>query len=308
MFTVESIHHSKYELADYLEYKALSCSEGACSIESLRSSLSASEDEIDINGTEEGDDLVLAKLQEALTYCSVRKTAITGYPCVVSANSLSVKESIERNAYFYYFLLLSTRLDMQKEKVQGGKDATEVFERLSRCIAFEYLGPHSQCEVFGTSIRGSFKNKVNTILQELHIPGEYREPYGGTGHHRDGGIDFVAWIPFADKKDSQVIAIGQCKTGNTWEVYLKKVDFFAIYSTEQPYVEPVHMFFLTEDFENHKWEERSKSAGIVFDRRRILEYLPADISRFDDTLEEDIAGWVDAAMEYIREADRVISS
>jgi len=300
MFKLDNIHHSKYELADFIEYEAFSCADGSCSIESLRSRLSAPEDEIDINGTEEGDDLVLAKLQEALLYCSERKFAFRGYPCKISTNSLTINDSFDCKAYYYYFLLLSNRLNMRSENVQGGIDATKMFERLCRCVASEYLGPYSKCVIFGTAVKSPFKDKVNDILNKLHISGKYKEPFGGTGHHKDGGVDLVAWIPFLDNKDSQLIAIGQCKTGDSWEVFLKKVDFFSNYSTKQPFVEPVYMFFVTEDFGQYKWEERSKSAGLLFDRRRILEYLPKDINKFDETLEADIIKWVNNAMAFVR--------
>ncbi len=300
MFDIDNIHHSIFELADFVEYNALSDSEGSQSIEALRSRLSAPEDELVISGTEEGDDKVLTKLKEALTYCSSRSNSFTIYPFDVNVNSLNAKNTEGLKSYCYLFLLLANRLDMRKENVQGGKDATELFERLCGCVASEYFGSHSKCEVFGTSVEGPFKDKVNDILKKMHISGEYKEPFGGTGHHRDGGVDLVAWIPFSDNKDSCLIAIGQCKTGDTWEGYLKKVDFFLNYSTAIPLVDPLYMFFVTEDFGSYKWEERSRNAGLLFDRKRILEYLPAEIGKYDNNLEADIIAWVTAAKEYIQ--------
>ena len=57
---------------------------------------------------------------------------------------------------------------------------------------------------------------------------------------------------------------------------------------------------MTEDFGNYKWKERSKAGGILFDRRRILEFLPADINTIDAQLNADIHTWVNAALQYIR--------
>ena len=63
---------------------------------------------------------------------------------------------------------------------------------------------------------------------------------------------------------------------------------------------PIYFFFVTEDFGEYKWEERSKDAGVLFDRRRILEFIPTDIYSIDAQLDADIHTWVNAALQYIR--------
>ena len=302
MFIINNINHPFFEIADYIEFCALKNSDGTCSIAGLRAALSAPEDEIDINGTEEGDDAVLNKLSEAFVKNSERNTVFGGYPFTINTNSLSYKSELTRKEAYYVFLLLANRLNMQKENIQGGQNATDLFERLCRCVISEYLGGHCKCEVFGTSVHDlpRFKIKVNDILDKMDLLGHYKEPFGGTGHHKDGGIDIIAWLPFEDRKDSQLIALGQCKTGSHWEQLLKKTDFFSNYTTYIPYVNPIYFFFVTEDFGIYKWEERSKDAGVLFDRRRILECIPADISSIDAQLDTDIHTWVNAALQYIR--------
>lgn len=300
MFKINDIKHPSFEIADYIEFCALKNSDGTCSIAGLRAALSAPEDEIDINGTEEGDDAVLNKLSKALVMNSERKTVFGGYPFNISMNSLSCKSELTRNDYYYIFLLLANRLNMQSEKIQGGQNATDLFERLCRCVISEYLGGHCKCEVVGTN--GSFEIKVNEILNKMDLKGYYREPDGGTEHHKDGGVDIIAWLPFEDRKDSQLIALGQCKTGTNWEPFLKKNVFFKTYTTCLPYVDPeyLYFFFVAEDFGKYKWEERSRAAGVLFDRRRILACIPVDISSIDAQLDADIHTWVNAALQYIR--------
>ena len=190
---------------------------------------------------------------------------------------------------------------MKKERVQRCLDATELFERLCCLVAKSYLGEHAHCELFGTSIKESFEEKVKKILTKLHIKGEFKNPLGSTGLQKDGGIDLIAWIPFNDNKDSQLIALGQCKTGSNWEELMKKVAFFQNYSTLQPFVEPEYMFFVAEDFGMHKWEERSRSCGIIFDRIRIMEFLPVNIKEIDAPLFKDVKSWVEGAIVYLKE-------
>lgn len=298
MFCIDSINHPIYILADFLEFQALY--NGKCALNDLRSLLSASEDELDINGIEEGDDKVLNKLQEALLYCSRRKKEFCNYPFVINEQSISLSLNINDKELVYLFLLLVNRMNMQQERIQGGKNATELFEHLCRLDALNYFGNHAKCEVFGTAVSGNFKDKVNSLLSKLNIRGVYKQPFGGTEHQKDGGVDIVTWIPFKDNKGSQLIALGQCKTGSNWEYLMKKVDFFDNFSTERPFVDPIYMFFVSEDFGTYKWEQYSRSCGILFDRKRVMELVPDNIKEVNSVLFSDIQLWVFATMDYIR--------
>ena len=300
MYNIENINHTVFELADFLEYKSIINDSNTCSLSDLRAFLSAPDDEIDIKGVEEGDDKVIKKLQEALGRCSIRQLEYAIYPFFANQNSISCKLTLEDNNVFYIFLLLANRLNMQKESIQSNLDATKLFERLCCLVAKSYLGEHSICEILGTSIKGTFEQKVKDILMKLHIKGEFKNPLGSTGLQKDGGIDLIAWIPFKDSKDSQIIALGQCKTGSNWEQLMKKIAFFQNYSTLQPFVEPEYMFFVAEDFGMHKWEERSRNCGIIFDRIRIMEFLPANIKEIDASLFNDVKSWVEGAIINLR--------
>lgn len=298
MFNIENIHYPIYILADFLEYQALI--RGKCALSDLRSLLSASEDELDIGSIEEGDDKVLNKLQEALLYCSRRREEFNDYPFIVNEQSISLSSTISDKELLYLFLLLVNRMNMQRERIQGGKNATELFEYLCCLDALNYFGERAKCEVFGTAEVGKFEEKVNNLLEKLHIRGFYKQPLGGTEQQKDGGVDIVAWIPFNDNKDSQLIALGQCKTGSNWELLMNKIDFFDNFSSERPFVDPVYMFFVSEDFGSYKWEQRSRACGLLFDRKRVLEFAPANIKELRPMLYGDIQTWVFAAIDFIR--------
>lgn len=287
---------SVFELSDFMECKSLFSASKKCSISDLRASFSAPDDELDINGTEEGDDRVISKLQDALGHASERYIQFSYYPFRIDRNSIESTVSLDSVDLIYVFLLFANRLNMQTNRIKGGQDATELFERLCRIVAMNYLGEHSVCEILGTSIDDSFEDKIKKILKVLNISGIFTSPLGSTGRQKDGGIDLVAWIPFKDKKDSQLIALGQCKTGSNWEPLMKRVSLFQNFSTKQPIMEPIYMFFIAEDFGSHKWEERCRSCGILFDRRRILEYIPSNLKEIYPQLFSDIKMWVTHAM------------
>ena len=148
MFSIENVNHSTFKLADYLEYRAIANADGYISIASLRAPLAAPDDEVDIDGTEEGDDNVTNKLNEALNDCASRSTLFgNDYPFVTEQNVVRLKEPLSAKWYVYLFLLLANRLNMNQEKMQGGKDATKIFESLCQFVAKNYFGDACCCEV-----------------------------------------------------------------------------------------------------------------------------------------------------------------
>lgn len=297
---VPSIHNDKHELADVIEWNALEHPTHCSSIAALRSAFSAPDDEFRINGVEEGDDRAVANLLEAQQECSVRGITITvRYPFRIEGDAcFLLLEEDNRNfsKWVYLFLLMVTRMNMQTEKVQGGLDATKIFERLCSQVIREYLGEHSKSRVIGTARSEGFKEKFTSLLKNLNIDGECKEPLGCTGAMKDGGIDVVAWIPFADQKDSQLIALGQCKTGTTWHDKIQKSKIFPNFSTRQPMTDIVDFYFVAEAIGIYKWEETSRKGGILFDRIRIMEYLPNQI---DENLKADIVRWLNSTFEKI---------
>ena len=127
---------------------------------------------------------------------------------------------------------------------------------------------------------GTFKQKVEQVINNLNLTSSFKTPLGSTGRQKDAAVDVVAWIPFADKKDSQLIAIGQCKTGTHWESMLTSTQpkvFFESHFTGLPFADVERLFFVSESYGIDRWEERSRKAGIMFDRTRIMEFIPSNM-------------------------------
>lgn len=298
MFNRPNITDTQSLVADFIEYLCIIKDE-AVSSQGLRALFSISDDEIDNNGIDSSDDASVNILDEAIIECVTRsKCCIGRYPFSCEANSIYLTNNPDNNQYkeIYTFLLLATRLNMNSQRMQGGHDATKLFERLCAIVAKEYFGVHSKVQIFGTSEEGSFKEHVDQLLSDTHIDATYKKPLGSTGKQKDGNLDIVAWIPFADNKDGQMIAMGQCKTGENWESKLTELQpsaFFTSYTTGAPYAEVLRLFFIAESFGILKWAERCLAGGVLFDRTRIIEYLPSNIN---EQLLKDIMEWNNAAV------------
>src|SRR5690606_22471282 len=85
---------------------------------------------------------------------------------------------------------------------------------------------------------------------------------------------------FKDQQPSKLIAFGQCKTGTSWVEKLSELNTEAFCKTwfiKQPVLTPVRMFFTAQYFPREIFRVRANEAGLVFDRFRILDYLPDKI-------------------------------
>jgi hypothetical protein len=115
-------------------------------------------------------------------------------------------------------------------------------------------------------------------------------------HAKDGGLDAVAWVPFADSLPGQLIVFAQCKTGTSWRdstTQLQPGDFIRMWIDGNVLVIPLKAFCVSEAVDRSRWEEYSISAGILFDRCRLVEFS-GGIS--DETISE-IRTWTMAAKE-----------
>ncbi|MCI0470143.1 MAG: hypothetical protein L0Y73_00630, partial [Candidatus Aminicenantes bacterium] len=66
----------------------------------------------------------------------------------------------------YKFLLFTTRLDMQKERIQNDIDGALLFEELSEYIGKNYFGEGAESYLFGTASRKSnFQDKVTDLIK-----------------------------------------------------------------------------------------------------------------------------------------------
>lgn len=291
-----------YELADYLEFLCLLNEEEYSIVNALRQ-IDYISDETD-SDQEIEDDVLFDNLQSALSEIDRRRTACRGrYPFDTKQNGIVLCECEEEYELIYKFLLLSTRLNMNDNKIAGGVDGTALFEQLSSLVAGEYFGERSHHKVFGTGVTGGFREKVKDLIKDLGEGDDYNDPECSTHDEKDGGVDVVVWKPFADKYKGKLIGLGQCKTGTCWRNEVGRLNpeiFCSSYLKKQPISKPVGMFFVAEIFRNN-FETISRNAGILFDRCRIMDFLPEQEKIPKDLLDK-ISLWVEGSMPNVRAA------
>jgi hypothetical protein len=95
-----------------------------------------------------------------------------------------------------------------------------------------------------------------------------------------------------------LIGFGQCKTGTSYESHrrdLRPEDFCKKWIQIPFNQDPIRLFFIADVLERGKFWKRSLDSGIMFDRIRIMDFLPNNI---DNTLEQNICAWSQDAVNF----------
>ncbi|MGH2647785.1 MAG: hypothetical protein ACRDE8_09475 [Ginsengibacter sp.] len=287
------------EFTDFIEWECIK-NERIAVREVLRPILFIN-DEINFDGIEDEGDMLLNKIDDVLAEMDRRNKASNNkYPFITKNKGYTVEiKSKGVNYWIYSYLLLSTRLDMKKNKIFSSIDGTEILEHLSSLIAKEYFGERTESEVFGTAAEMAlFEDRVNFICQRI---GEGHSFLNRNNNHvraQDDKLDIVVWKNFSDGNKSKLIGFGQCKTGTSWDdqatIELQPRDFCERWMMDTPIHSPLKMFFSSQYFPLDFYS-KAKNAGIVFDRFRILDYVPRKIN---GSLLNDIANWTSQAIEF----------
>lgn len=293
---IPTLRTSSQDWADFAEYKALK--RGSIALLDLIKFPLMLSDEITVNGIEDDSDKFINKADEIATEIKRRSKITRGqYPFKLSNRDymLDYIPSEDSFNYVYRFLLLSTRLKMKSDKINNGLDGTQLFEKLSAEVALAFFGENAKVDLLGTSKSnvGGFREKLNEIVKNIGEGGKIHENEGF--RPQDDNIDVIVWKGFSDKQASQMIAFGQCKTGTSWQHMLSELNtdaFCKTWFSEQPVITPLRMFFCSQYFPREIWRPRANEAGLVFDRFRIIDYLPADLS---EELLKNIKTWSIAA-------------
>lgn len=282
---------SKPEIVDFMEFQSVVSADKRYSLTSLLTTLGiGTDDALD----EDANLQQTSSMEEAFSEIDDRKKkSHNKYPFYSTGSAIVLDESVSdciRDVYV--FLLLSTRVNMNQYKIQKGIDGTELFEYLCSEVLKNYFGAHSKSFVFGTGAGNDFKDKVNNMILQLDERNcKFNYPDGSFQKEKDGKVDVVAFIPFADKNEGKFIAFGQCKTGTSWRdsvVQLNPGNFLRKFTSNLFPFTPIAVFMVSESFYDNWRVMQIDSNGFLFDRSRIMEYLPDTIS---SELLENIRTW-----------------
>jgi hypothetical protein len=271
------------EWADYAEFKSLQNSQ--VSLLQISRSSKLIGDEISVVGIEDESDQYISKVDEIATEVKSRTLYTNNrYPFALIRNDYVLQYQPRGDVYdlVYRFLLLTTRVNMSSDKKQGGIDGALLFEHLSAAVAKNYFGANAEVEIIGTSKeeRTGFRKKLKQIVEKMGEGGSIHEHKGYKP--QDDSVDIIVWKGFSDNKPSKVIALGQCKTGTSWQNETSQLNpqtFCKTWFTSQPIITPLNMFFTAQYFPDEKWRPLAYRGGLVFDRHRIMDYLPNEIEK-----------------------------
>lgn len=273
---VPSSRADTHEIADFSEL--LSWRQGSASATTVVQDLGRLDENDYSEGVPEEDEIPHV-VEDAFREIELRIEASNGgYPFAFNENGTVIYPIQGDDARFvaYKYLLLSTRLDMNMNRIHAGLDGTELLERLAAVAARHYLGERAESMIFGTSEDSSdFPTKINDLCQRLGEGDGFANRSANARRMKDDKLDVVAWTPFADRREAKLIAFGQCKTGTSWKnqvTQLQPDNFCSKWFQSQPLVNPVRMFFISEALSSVDWRNQSVDAGLLFDRCRIVDF------------------------------------
>jgi hypothetical protein len=267
------------ELADFTELRAWD--RGSISAREIVAALNKVDDNDSNVGCEDDEVTNIDTLTDVFRELDRRASNCgAGYPFTVQPNGEVLQHSKVDPAnvgqVVYRFLLLSTRLNMLTQRMHAKHDGTFLFEEFSATALKAYLGTEkAQSLVFGTSVGGGFGEKVKVLCEQTREGGTYRSVDDSGLTANDGKLDAIAWIPFADKREGQVIIFSQCKTGTTWKnlvTQCRPMDFSKKWFERTFAIEPVRAFCVAESLDKSTWFSLCCDAGLVFDRCRLVEF------------------------------------
>ena len=293
------------DIADYWEIKVLQNPDLPFSTRDIQNDLSIELDEIDHDGIYSEDDVLFSDLESVMSEISRRiDSSKQKYPFRLKGTRLIFDKSCDEiAATIYIYLLLCTRFNMLRNKVQRQIDGTLLFEKLCAVIGKNYWGHNAESMIFGTSNAGNFQKKVTQCINFIGEGNGFVNRNNNEPTKNDDGVDIVLVKYFSDQRPSKLIGLGQCKTGTDWQKTFNRskiVDFCSNWFRDNPILDPIPIAFISDTL-YHQFNDYSSSKGcLIFNRFRIMEYLPDEI---DNELHDQIQSWVSGALEFIKTPD-----
>lgn len=296
---IPTFRDSVQDWADFAEYHAFLVNEVNL-FDITKSSRIVSDEEM-LAGIDDDTDKYMQLIDDIATEIRSRiKIGASLYPYSMEHFDYNLRFTpiSDQAKIVYPYLLFATRSKMNTDRIKNDIDGSLLFEHLCSIVAKNYFGERSEVDILGTSKKDikSFREKLRMITLNIGEGGDIHE---NIGHKpQDGKVDIIIWKSFKDLQPSKMIAFGQCKTGTSWVDRLTELNteaFCKTWFTKQPVLTPVRMFFTAQYFPKEIFRVRANEAGLVFDRFRILDYLPTDIN---EDLLNDMRVWTEGINSY----------
>ena len=191
---------------------------------------------------------------------------------------------------------------MRDNRILNGIDGSLLFEKLCGLIGKKYLGDGSESYVLGSSNQQSIEKKITELIVLSGEGGSFRPSIDQYQRFKDDHLDVAIWKSFYDRNHGKLLLFGQCKTGVSWNKFLNELTpnkFCKNWFTNDPAVDPVPVFFITDCPDYNEWYRTCSYGGIVFNRNRIMNYFPDEI---EVNLLDKIKEWNNLAMKIVKRA------
>jgi hypothetical protein len=170
----------------------------------------------------------------------------------------------------------------------------KLFERISCEAISHYLC--GQALVFGWPFdpneqsdeeeESRIKRKIRSVAEALGEKFSEAPP----AIFKDRGLDVVGWIPFIDRRSSQIVVLMQSTVEQNWKKKLPvPLDAWCQYIHWG--CSPVRAFAIPRVINEREWHEVSVDKGILFDRVRIVNSLSDGVQ--DAAFGQELSAWVE---------------
>jgi hypothetical protein len=305
MFKLPSLPSAKadtHELADFAEL--LAWVRGTTSAREIIAYLGRLEENDDNEGCDDADDTNADELDEVMNEIERRQAACqSGYPFSLEREGTVLRydsHADNHRADAYRYLLLSTRLNMNTQRMHAEIDGTKLLEELAAHVLRCYVGGgRARSKVFGTAAEGTFSEKIEQLCVDLGEGNGFRTLDTGAVNANDDKLDTVTWIPFSDEKSCKLVIFGQCKTGTNWRDTLTQLvpdSFIRRWIADPLILTPIRAFCISEAADRGRWNGDALYGGLFFDRCRLIDFCQ-DI---EPDLLRRLQTWNTAAVATIR--------
>jgi len=228
--------------------------------------------------TELAANLVFKEIKRRRLICSER------YPFTVDGKVVRLDGGAD--AEFYKFLLIIVVSPLLRDEKRYA-EIDEVFDGVVLDAIRGYLGDGAVALRFGWPVSGGRPKKFDDALRWLAAQMNLQLGAGvSPPKSKDGGVDIVAWKPFADHRAAYLVVLAQCTVRTDWVPKSKDIIdivWLASLDTGRPAVITLAVPFIIPQQFDH-WDMLRRTVGIVFDRLRLCQYLRASSSANHQTM------------------------
>ena len=247
------------------------------------------EDQFENDNDPEDEQKIKTAIIGVVDYMKSRNSIISKYYPFDIANNYSISfiEEVTNKNKVYIILLISSLIRIITREGGFAYRITHRFENLCehpfdllipKLATKEFFGAGGLTNENGEPTRNLFYDKMRVLSQSLrlNLDTEFTPVSAGINNVGDGGLDWVAWVSFADNLHMLPMYFAQCACGNDWEDKLFDVNINKWRNFIQFKNDYQLFHFIPKSFRelNNKWFNPTHlhSAAII-DRFRIIELL-----------------------------------